>query len=241
MGGLRQERVGGGRTNLAGGGGPPADRPHTSSGSLPSSAGSRPSTAGARHRPPPAPLDEASSSQLVVWPNDRGSRPTSAPARRPSTEPAGSAGPPRPWQNAEETGGRGQPISASASGFEGVTRNRVKRDELFGNGSDKGGSSRPSTASSRDSRASREGLPPRARPGSAPNQRQNEDERLATTSSMNSETSSACEERLLSFQKYFQDKNFAKFSHLKVSARPCRSLNPELQPAAALHVVAALP
>ena len=210
MGGLRQERVGGGRTNLAGGGGPPADQP-------PSSACSRPSTAGAR-RPPPAPLDEASSSKLVVWPNDRGSRPTSAPARRPST--AGSAGPPRPWQNAEETGGQGQPVSANASGFEGVARTRVKRDELFGDGSDNGGSSRPSTASSRASRASREGLPPRAQPGWAPNQRQNEDERPATTSSMNSETSSACEERLLSFQKYFQDKNFAKFSHLKVSARP---------------------
>jgi len=39
---------------------------------------------------------------------------------------------------------------------------------------------------------------------------------------MDSETSSACEERLLTFQKYFQDKNFAKFSQLKVSFRPCR-------------------
>ena len=233
MGGLRQERVGGGRTNVAAS----AERPPSSSGSRPSTAGSRPSSSGSRpstagaRRPLPAPLDASSRPQHDFGPG-AGSRPTSAPASRPST--AGSGGrPPRPWQHAEETGGQGQPAPASAPGFEGVARTRVKRDELFGSsspgsahasvsGGSSRGSSRPGTASSRASRASRDGIPPRARPGSAPVQRQNEDQRPATTSSMDSETSSACEERLLTFQKYFQDKNFAKFSQLKVSFRPCR-------------------
>ena len=51
---------------------------------------------------------------------------------------------------------------------------------------------------------------------SAPVVRKKEESRPATA---DSETSEACEERLLTFQKYFQDKNFAKFSLLKDAFR----------------------
>lgn len=227
MGGLRQDRVGGGKTNA-----PAAFQP--------SGIVSRPSTAGSRRS---LPLESSFRSQEaakvhvpeLVLPR---SRPGSAPPSRPST--AGSVGGAQrpaatgPWQ---EEGGTGQHFAGrSAPGVGGVVRDsdRVKRDELFsgssagsGHGPDNNGSSRASSrpgtaASSRASMSSRAGLPPRAaasrsRPTTAPAARTRQEEERPETAS--SETSSACEERLLTFQKFFQDKNFAKFSRLKDAFR----------------------
>ena len=49
--------------------------------------------------------------------------------------------------------------------------------------------------------------------------RAKQDERPGTGASVNSESSEACEERLLQFQKYFQAKNGAKFSQLRDAFR----------------------
>jgi hypothetical protein len=238
MGALRQERVGGGRTNASkqlpdqassGGssGRPPSGRP-------PSGLGSRPSTAGSRR---PTPLASSLRPQESV-PHDR---PTSAPASRPST--AGSNRPPvHPWQ--EEGSGDVQHFARrSLPGFDHVPRSSrasrpstagsardrarirdTRRDELFsgspagsGHQADHGGSSqassRPGTASSLESMASM------GRPTSAPMARAKQDERPGTGASVNSESSEACEERLLQFQKYFQAKNGAKFSQLRDAFR----------------------
>jgi hypothetical protein len=180
--GLRQERVGGGRTNMAGV--PPIPAFPVGDGSRPGSAGgSRPSSAASRGcRLPPS--DGGSSGPR--------SRPTSAPASRVSST-ASSGRPPRPWHDdAEQGGGNGQRFARRERALGHVPResDRERRDDLYAGSPaaasanrDSGcrTSSRPGTASSRASRTSsagREGLPPNAgRPSSAPVLRKREESR----------------------------------------------------------------
>ena len=218
MGGLRQDRVGGGRTNtLPTQINPPTSRPSTAG----SRRASRSETTPEQNFQNPSAKAPALALSMPVLALPR-SRPASAPASRPST--AGSARLQRPWQQEGEAGSQ-HLAGRSAPGF-GARRDEsdVRRDELYsgksagsGHGPEGGNSrasSRPGTEASRTSSSS--GLPPRAaRPMTAPAVRAGQ-ERPETA---NSETSSACEERLLTFQKFFQDKNFAKFSALKDAFR----------------------
>ena len=209
----RKERVGGGRTNMVS-----SITATGESSRPPSGAGVRPSTAAcSRHPRDVGSMDSPATRSQDSEPH---SRPSTAPTSRPAT--SGSARPPPgpSWQKSWQQDGEKETHGGRGSGFfENAPMrdaDRVKRDELFtstrggsGHVSDNGGSragSRPGTAESKASRSSREG-------------RTGTKQRPPTASSMSSETSEQCEERLLQFQKYFQDKNFAKFSLLKDAFR----------------------